>query len=134
SSSANQVSVVLGNGNGTFTTHAEFAVGSVPIGVAAGDLNGDTYMDVLVTNVSSATVSVLLGNGDGTLQAKTDYATGTSPFGMALADVDGDGALDLAVANDHSSSVTFRLGNGDGTFGSAQTLAMPFDSPAVLFA
>jgi hypothetical protein len=62
--SDHSVSVLLGNGDGTFQTHVDYATGSGPDSVAVGDFNGDGKADLAVTN--DYAVSVLLGNGDGT--------------------------------------------------------------------
>ena len=59
------MSVLLGNGNGTFQAQATFAAGSFPYSVAVGDVNGDGRPDLLVANGNSNNVSVLLGNGNG---------------------------------------------------------------------
>src|SRR5580692_1987189 len=60
------VSILLGNGDGTFQPHVDYPVGS-PTGVAVGDFNGDGKPDLAVANGDS--VAILLGNGDGTFQA-----------------------------------------------------------------
>ena len=93
------MSVLLGNGDGTFGAKTDFGTGSNPHSVAIGDLNGDGKPDLAVANSASNTVSVLLGNGDGTFGAKTDFATGVDPRSVAIGDVNGDGKPDLAVAN-----------------------------------
>jgi hypothetical protein len=119
----NSVSVLLGNGDGTFQARQDFATGSRPISVAIGDLDGDGTPDLAVANNDSHTVSVLLGNGDGTFQARQDFATGFRPISVAIGDLDGDAMSDLAVANDNSNSVSVLLGNGDGTFQARQDFA-----------
>jgi hypothetical protein len=86
---ANTVSVLLGNGNGTFGAKVDYGTGIIPRSVAIGDVNGDTRPDLAVANASSGTVSVLLGNGNGTFGAKVDYGTGISPRSVAIADVNG---------------------------------------------
>src|SRR5262245_5587757 len=58
------VSVLLGNGDGTFAAARNFAAGSFPRSVAVGDVNGDGVLDLAVANyIVNGTVSVLLGNG-----------------------------------------------------------------------
>jgi hypothetical protein len=107
------VSVLLGNGDGTFQTAVQYAVGSSADSVAVGDFNGDGRADLAVANGTN--VSVLLGNGDGTFQTAVDYAVGGSTFSIVVGDFNGDGKADLAVAN-YGPNVSVLLGNGDGTF------------------
>jgi hypothetical protein len=107
------VSVLLGNGNGTFQPAVNYAV-SYPRSVAVGDFNGDGKPDLAVANAGSNSVSVLLGNGDGTFQAAVTYAAGNYPRSVAVGDFNGDGKQDLAVATVYGVRVL--LGNGNGTF------------------
>ena len=55
------VSVLLGNGDGTFQSQQAFGVGSGPFSVAIGDLDGDGVPDLVTANIESDNVSVLLG-------------------------------------------------------------------------
>jgi hypothetical protein len=112
----NTLSLLLGNGDGTFQPQTVIAAGSAPKGCFAGDFNGDGHQDIILTNGSGATVSVLLGNGDGTFQAEKTYAVGPNPWGAAVSDLNGDGKLDVAVANQDDGTVSVLFGNGDGTF------------------
>jgi hypothetical protein len=113
------VSILLGNGNGTFGTATNFGAGSAPSSVAVGDFNGDGRQDLAVANQGSATVSILLGNGDGTFGTATNFGVGFIPFSVAVGDFNGDGSQDLVVANQGSANVSILLGNGNGTFGAA---------------
>src|SRR2546426_980193 len=96
---SNDVSVLLGNGDGTFQAALTFAAGSGPSSVAVGDFNGDGKLDLAVASRGSSLVSVLLGNGDGTIQAALTFAVRTGTSSVAVGDFNGDGKLDLAVAN-----------------------------------
>ena len=113
--SSNTVSVLLGNGNGTFQPQMTFLPGASPRTIAGADFNNDGNQDLAVTHLGSNVVSIHLGNGDGTFQAATPFATASGPEGMAVADLNGDGSLDLAVTTG-AGVVSVLLGVGDGTF------------------
>ena len=133
--SANTVSVLLGNGDGTFQAQQPYAVGVDPVGVVVADFNGDGIADLAVTNGGDNTVSVLLGNGDGTFQAQKTYAVGPAPFGIVVADFNGDGISDLAVTSASSAgTVSVLLGKGDGTFQPQRTYAAGTDTVGIAVA
>jgi hypothetical protein len=111
------VSVLLGNGNGTFRPKVDYATGPAPQAVAVADVNGDAKPDLIVGNSGTfpgATMSVLLGNGDGTFGSKLDYPTNSDAQAIAVVDVSGDGKPDVVVAE--SSAVSVLLNTGNGTF------------------
>jgi hypothetical protein len=128
SSYSGGVSVLLGNGDGTFKSAVTYDSGGYVIySLAAADVNGDGKLDLLPANAWAATVGVLLGNGDGTFLTVVDYASGGLPAAqydsVAVADVNGDGKPDLLVTTESSDkngsppgTVSVLLGNGDGTF------------------
>jgi hypothetical protein len=108
--SNNTVSLLLGNGNGTFQSAQNFNVGSYPESAAVADVNGDGRPDLVVANYRSNTVSVLLGNGDGTFASATNFIAGSGPFAVAVADVNRDGVPDLVTADSSGASVSVLLG------------------------
>jgi hypothetical protein len=130
------VSVLLGNGDGTFQAAVSYGAGGYASwSVAVADVNGDGKPDLLVANYcandeceTDGSVGVLLGNGDGTFQPAVTYDSGGyHAFGLAVKDVNGDGKPDLLVANNcidtncANGSVSVLLGNGNGTFGAANS-------------
>ena len=94
------VSVLLGNGDGTFQDQMTYRVGDWPEAIVAGDFNGDGRTDLAVANYGSNDVSVLLGNGDGTFQGQGLNVVGGGPPAIVAGDFTGDGRTDLAVANE----------------------------------
>jgi FG-GAP-like repeat len=134
--SAGTVSILLGNGDGTFTQSSQYPLNGV-VGQAGtlgvGDFNGDGRLDLVVgiecynipTNgCAVGSVSIYLGNGDGTLASPTSYSTvGNTALLPVVGDFNGDGKLDVIAGsafasggNTSNSSLTVLLGNGDGTF------------------
>jgi hypothetical protein len=128
----NTVSVLLGNGDGTFrgATDNPLPVGSDPDSVAVGDFNRDGIPDLAVANVFDNTVSVLLGNGDsgGTFQAATSYPAGNTPLAVAVGDFNQDGAPDLAVTSFDDNAVDVFLNQTPVT----TTTITASPSPAIL--
>jgi uncharacterized protein YfaP (DUF2135 family) len=112
----NDLSVLLGNGDGSFQAPVSITAGLGPVSVAAADLDGDTHLDLVVANSDSDDVSVLLGRGDGSFQVPVSIAVGENPTSLAVAHLDGDANLDLVVANSDSNDVSVLLGKGDGSF------------------
>ena len=97
-------------------TRTDYVTGANPQGVTRADFNGDGWVDLVTSNISSDTVSVFMNNGNGTFAAKVDYATGLSPRGLISADFNGDARPDLAVANWGANTISVLLNNGNGIF------------------
>src|SRR5207249_2842245 len=99
-SDAGSVSVLLGNGDGSFGGAREFGAGHECWSVATGDFDGDSRLDLAVANYGSGTVSVLLGKGDGSFPSAPSFSAGDYPRSVAVSDFNGDGIPDLAVAKE----------------------------------
>lgn len=113
-----EISILLGNGDGTFKSPVQYSTGSQPQTIVAGDFNGDGKLDLAAAdNAPGANaVSVLLGNGNGIFQSQVEYGAGVDPYGVTAADVLGDDKLDLVTANLAANTISILKGNGDGTF------------------
>jgi len=113
---ADTMSVLLGNGDGTFQAAVSYATGTEPKSVVLGDINGDTQLDAVTSNQGSNNVSVLLGNGDGTFLPKTDFAACAGAHESTLALLNADANVDIACAGWGAAQAGVLLSNGDGTF------------------
>lgn len=129
------VSVLLGNGDGTFQSAKTIVTGGNPSYIVVADFNRDGKPDIAVANEPDPnfplnpptvggpahnSVSILIGNGDGTFRPSIDTPT-LGALRMAAADFNADGKLDLAVTTGQSSPMQILLGRGDGTFTVAST-------------
>ncbi|MBO1268635.1 FG-GAP repeat domain-containing protein [Arthrobacter cavernae] len=125
------ISVMLGNGNGTFQPSREIDIGTESAKIAVGDFNRDGIKDLSIAS-SRARVVNLLGIGDGTfIQQPTLTLIAENNLGMDATDVDvadfnRDAIEDLVVAVALNGSKTaVLLGNGNGTFGQPLLLQEP---------
>ncbi len=119
SSLVGTISVLLGNGDGTFgaanTNNGTWPSGTP--GVALADLNSDGKRDLVAVNYATeGMVSVLLGNGAGVF-TRSDFVSGSTPYAVVIADMNVDGKPDLVTTNYSPGTVAVLLGNGDATFG-----------------
>src|SRR5262249_42538732 len=113
----NTISVLFGNGDGTFQAPVDYDLGAVPTDLAIGDLNGDRHPALVVAVPGAQDVAVLLNNGSGTFGPVAHQNVGEPAGGLYLADFDGDSVLD-AVVTSSFGGVGFLKGHGDGTFDS----------------
>ncbi len=132
-----QMSVLLGKGDGTFQSAQTIAVPALPgysgtqstaiVNMITADVNGDGKKDIIGSNGL-----VLLGNGDGTFTAATTAAFppltafGIDGINLASGDLNNDGKLDLVVST--GASIAVWLGKGDGTFTQGSSYASINDS------
>ena len=111
--SSNNVSVVLNDIAGGLTPAATIPLGGLvdPIDVAAGDVNGDGYVDLAVPIHSQDEVVLLYGNESGRFDPPIRQAIdgGQGPSSASLGDFDGDGRVDLLTTNEATSDVTVLL-------------------------
>ncbi len=124
------VSLLYGNGNGTFGTLTQFTVGNEPESIACAQLDGNQSIDVVVLNTATGanSVSVLRNTGNRVLSVTT-YPVSSSPRDIAIADINQDGHLDLLVGCSNGTLSRY-LNNGAGLFGNRAD----FDAPPATFA
>ena len=137
--SSDTMSVLLGNGDGTFQAAHEFGTGAGPHSVAVGDIDGDGKLDLATANAYD--VSVLLGNGEGGFGDPTSIDLGLSLASLAVGDFNADGRLDLGVTSNvgvpsydyygyyytsYEGRATVLLGNGadPGLFSDSWTVTL----------
>ena len=128
----NTVSILFGNGDGTFQAQLLYPTGVSPQGLAVADFNGDGIPDLAIANSGNAGVSgnvgIMLGSAAGVFGNMTVYPAGNGALGPVVADFNGDGNADIAVENFTDNTESLLLGNGDGTF-QAQTVFPTGTSP-----
>ena len=129
--------ILLGIGDGTFSTLPDWPIGVASRSLVVEDLNGDAIPDVVSAHIGSSAsllsnrIMVSLGNGDGTFMPPVAYSVGAfSPIYVRLGDVNGDGIIDAVTANYDSGtftpgSLSILSGNSDGTFSNVQIVPLP---------
>ncbi|MGP0063055.1 MAG: FG-GAP repeat domain-containing protein [Isosphaeraceae bacterium] len=131
------VSILMGNGDGTFQAPIFYPVGSDPSSIVAGDFTGDGVLDLAVADYGSDEVWLLSGNGRGGFQTLPPIPLGnqvSDPVSIVAGDFTGDGVLDLAVANENSDNVSILLGERNGDFRSLPPISLgdPTNYPQAL--
>jgi hypothetical protein len=126
-----EIQILLGKGDGTFHSGANYIAGIFPLYGATASLRNNGVLDLVVNDKLNDNVWVLLGNGDGTFEPAVGYPTTAESYMVALGDFTGDGILDIAaiegesVSGTNCSCLEILPGNGDGTFGAPITTPLP---------
>ena len=131
-----QVTVMLGNANGTFQNGVTYPIaGNYSVAAVIDDVNGDGKLDIVAVS-GDQQISVLLGNGDGTFQAAKSFAAPALPgfasaastpiVNLITADLRGIGKKDIICSNG-----LVLLGSGTGTFTAVSTPAFPYFQDSV---
>ncbi|HNN96912.1 MAG TPA: VCBS repeat-containing protein [Pseudomonadota bacterium] len=121
---ANTISIMLGDGTGTFGNVSAVATGEKPSQITLIDISDDKKIDAVVTCATG--IYYMRGNGSGSFAQPTkipDPVT-TAPLEHAFADLDRDGHMDLIVTHDGSSTVSLLNATGPGQFATGQTVSV----------
>jgi hypothetical protein len=115
--SDNTVSILLGDGDGTFAPQQVVAVGGAPHGLVVLDADGDGDPDIATANTNGNNVSLILNNGSGVFGPATSFDSGgNGEYSLGAGDMDGDGITDLVVGTRNDQRIQMLRGNGNGTF------------------
>jgi hypothetical protein len=113
----NTISVLLGNGDGSFAPQQLINVGNAPRGIAVLDFDGDGDIDIVNTNFESNNLSLLENDGLGHFKLLATIDSGDDgEWALAAADMDEDGLLDVVVGSQNSRSIKTLKNRGDGSF------------------
>jgi hypothetical protein len=119
---------------------SDFFIGVHPSAIAAGDLNGDGFIDLAVANkglaLDEGDIGILLGKGDGSFRflLPSNTSVGFEPNSIVIADLNGDAILDLAAANQGSNNVSVLFGIGDASFEPRLDFSVVGDEPRSIVA
>jgi uncharacterized repeat protein (TIGR01451 family) len=120
---AGSVSILLGNGDGTFQAPKTLTLTASTRFMAVADFNVDKKSDLAVCD--SANLDIFIGNGDGTFQAAKSTALSSACMGLITADFNGDTKPDLGLITVATGGIQILLGKGDGTFSQGSLIAQP---------
>lgn len=124
---SNGISVLLGNGDGTFQSAIDTSLTFSTLGLVLADFNQDGNLDIAAGAGTYPTYSVVLlyGNGNGSFQAQPPLSFVGVP--VTAGDLNGDGKPDLVITPsvqqpDGPNTLQILLNNGNGTFTQLQSL------------
>ncbi len=129
-----EIGILLGYGNGTFGNVSLYSTGdnSGPCSIAIGDLNKDSFMDIVVANQKSTNVGIFFGCDNDTFSLQTIFPFGSESFltTIAIGDLNNDSALDIVVSDwdDGNGNISVLYGYGNGKFATLKTYSTGFNS------
>lgn len=111
------VSILLGNGDGTFGSANHIPISKEPGSITTGDFNSDGIIDIITANPRTDDITILIGNGNGIFSIDTSFMVGDGNDFIKSYDFNQDSKLDIITSNSWGDSFSILLGNGNGTFG-----------------
>ena len=89
-STSDDMSILLGNGNGTFQAPVSFGIGKIPMSVVTAEVTGDARLDLIVALSGSDRILILKGKGDGFFDRMGSYPSGKGTTFLSVADLNQD--------------------------------------------
>lgn len=114
---SNKLTVLTGNGNGTFSDHLSFNTQTNPHTISTADLNKDGTLDFITTNREAGSISVL--NGTGGFGLTKNFAVGIRPISLVTDDFNGDSNKDVLLVDIGTSSLILMTNTGTGNLQNA---------------
>jgi hypothetical protein len=122
------ISLLLGDGDGSFAAAIMFPVGAsgthTPQGIVLADVTGDGNDDIVTANLNTSDLSLLAGDGAGNFAPAVSLPTDAGPVVVAAADIDGDGTTDLVTVNQTAQTASVLIGEGGGIFAAPANYAI----------
>ena len=116
------LTVLTNNGYGSFIPAETNVAGWKPVSVAAADVNGDGFPDLITANNNQNTLTVMTNDGTGHFVLSSSPDAGPAPGFVTAADVNRDGKMDLICANQWDNTLTVLTNAGAGGFVLSSTL------------
>ena len=113
--SSNTLSILLGNGDGSFHEQTQIKVCLEPRTLAMADFNHDTHADIVLACSGGDEIAFLMGRGNGKFEEGPHYPVHRTPVALATGDINGDGHADVVVALRNDKIKVF-LGTGTSEF------------------
>jgi hypothetical protein len=113
------ISILIGDGDGGFLPHVTYSTGELPVHIAAGDFNNDYALDLVITNHYDSDFSILFNNGSAGFNNRQDFFVGLYPIAILSEDFNDDNALDIALTYGHPGEIEYVdifLGDNTGDF------------------
>lgn len=120
----NNIGILLGIGNGNFSTALTIPTGSSngnPFNIIARDFNHDNKLDLAYSILTTNETGVMLGLGNGSFATPVMYTGGSNPYTVVAADFNMDSHVDLVIINGGSPDLSIFYGIGNGAFQSPIT-------------
>ncbi len=128
---SNKISIMLGNGDGSFSASQTYSLGFTVFNITTADVNNDGKADIIATGFdgfSDGYASVLTGAGNGTFSIASTFSTESNrSFSVTAADLNGDGFADIVTSGKTDANngvVNVFLGNGTGAYSARTTYTM----------